>query len=459
MNQSQILGNDAPRSSASLTHDETHVNPHGLKGIAAPSKGKSCLPSLVGVPSGNIGLGITTRDDVPVERLNTKGGNFVNSKKTPMASTSSRNTKPAKTKRDTPVARQQHNKKARSGDPNVVIERGVAEYRSTSWYEAAFKRGFNNQMALDRFNNIVRNRINDIDPNSIPVCMECGNSDLVLCEHFVTPVTTATALDQGVLVVPQTRGYNLTWRLNFVNGIKRMFVWPKFNSDLLVNHENRGFDPSIISDNEIWPEMYNYIRLHLNTCYKIDGKFDRRAKLAHCKKLSQRFLVDFKIPVVECLHQSVVNKINLTIARACDQRDDQTLYKERDPRWNFCLASVASKIPKYSGLMLAVVLILMIVAYISVNALQMIFSFSVSGAVPEDVVNWVYGRNQASHMEMSAFETETCANVRSIYSGPKVVAITQRGVMQLVFHYLKGTLQLLWRIVPTMSPTLSTNAI
>lgn len=217
------------------------------------------------------------------------------------------------------------------------ITAGVAQFTATRWYLAAVKAGFKNKIALDQFNAIVYSRRADIDPMQVPVCMECGQADAILCGHFVVAAGVESQPD-GAIAIPAAQGFAIRWRFNWVNRVKRMFTWPRFDSDALINHYNRGFDPSQISDGEVWPELLCYIRLNLMTEYKIDGQFNRKAKLAHCQKLASRFFTDFKIKQEDLLLPSTVNKIKLTVARACDQRDDQTLFKEVDPRWNFWVA-------------------------------------------------------------------------------------------------------------------------
>lgn len=216
------------------------------------------------------------------------------------------------------------------------VQKGTEQYRATEWYLRAVKTGFRNRDALNHFNACVRPIQDQIEHFAVPVCSECGASEVELCEHFV--VDRGVESNGDAVEVPAVTGFAMRWRFQWVNRVRRMFTWPRFDSAELINHYNNGFDPSVISDTQVWPEMLMYIRLNLHTHYKIDGEFNREAKLAHCNKLALRFLTDNKVKQQTLLEPTVINMIKLTVARACDQRDDQTLLKEVDPRRNFWLA-------------------------------------------------------------------------------------------------------------------------
>lgn len=227
-------------------------------------------------------------------------------------------------------------------DLQTQVDVALDGYRATAWFLEACKNGFKNDIARLKFNKIALGYRDQIDPAQLPVCQECGESNVELCEHYVVagPNVAAVEEENDAMLIPAARGFNIRWRFAWVDRVRRMFTWPRFDSKALVNHDNMGFDPAQIPDDEVWPEMLCYIRMHLNTSYKIDGKFDRQAKLAHCNKLAIRYLTDRKIKISDCLKPQIVNAVKLTVARACDQRDDQTLLKECDPRQNFGAAPV-----------------------------------------------------------------------------------------------------------------------
>jgi hypothetical protein len=266
--------------------------------------------------------------------------------------------------------RQPQPRQARDSD---FIDKAANEHSVTEWYLAAVKRGFKNQDALDVFNATVATIADDIDPRRVPVCMECGCSDAILCKHYIVNGGVETV--DNAVVIPSTGGFFMKWRFQWYERASRMFTWPRFDSSVLVNHYNAGFDPSVIPDTEIWPEMLCYIRLHLHTEYKIDGVFNRSAKLAHCKKLANRFLTDNNIKLSDCLTPETVNQIQLTVARACDQRDDQTLFKTDDPRRNFWVAP--GRLP-YRRIIIAAAIIspVVVASLVSVSLRMKIFVFS-----------------------------------------------------------------------------------
>jgi len=230
-------------------------------------------------------------------------------------------------------------RKASRHNAEVVesVANGIDSENTTRWYLAAVKKGFKTDKALDAFNRIVRPLENLIHPYSVPICTECGHAEVWLCSHFVTsgPVVE---IEDDVVAIPPVEVTTIKWRFAWVEGVRRMFTWPKFDFDAVINRGSRGFHPSLISDELLWVDMLNYIRLHLHTSYKLDGKFNREAKLAHCRKLALRFLTDRNIKPTDVTDSQTINRISLTVARACDQRDDSVLYKEDDPRQNFWLA-------------------------------------------------------------------------------------------------------------------------
>lgn len=227
---------------------------------------------------------------------------------------------------------------AKSGQARTIanaISNGIKTYGRTDWYTKAVKAGFKNRAALDKFNDVVRNVAFNIDPMCVPVCQECGSSDMLLCEHFIVPDLGVIDTDGAVVTIPQQRSFAVNWRFMWVDRVRRMFTWPRFDSGAAVNHYTNGFDPEQIPDSEIWPELYYYLRLHHNTSYVIDGSYCHEAKLAHSKKLALQFLTDMKIKKVELLSPELINKFHHTIAVACYQEDDQTLFKKRNMAWNF----------------------------------------------------------------------------------------------------------------------------
>jgi len=218
-------------------------------------------------------------------------------------------------------------------------------YHRTRWYKDAVMAGFKNKTALDKFNRVVKAFDDQIDPACIPVCTECGHSDLELCDHFIT--AKGVVVVDGAVAIPAGE-QNIRFYFNWVERVKRMFTWPSFNTELPVNHNSAGFDNSQLPDDYLWPELAAYLRLYRNTSYEINGVFDREAKLAHYKKLALRYFDEGKIKMTDRLTASFINRMNHTIQACVDSRDDETLFACSTVQYNSfwkAPSALLSKIP------------------------------------------------------------------------------------------------------------------
>lgn len=225
---------------------------------------------------------------------------------------------------------------ARHGrDLRQQIDRAEDAFRRTEWYLAAVKAGFKNQPALQRFNETVATFRDQIDPAKTPVCLECGESNLTLCDHFV--ISRGADVVDNALIIPA--GVNMSTRYDWVNKIRRIFVWPTYNSNLDINHSIYGFDNQTIGDTLLWPDLLAYIRLNLHTTYKRNGVFDRAAKLAHSQKLALRFLDERKVTLEDRTRPHFVAVFKNTVKKACDQRDDSMLLQDTPEVHNYFWAA------------------------------------------------------------------------------------------------------------------------
>jgi len=419
----------------------------GLKSKTSSSPGR--LHKMLEESAKKVGLAPTSSSvanhgkSSSVNRSDKNGG-----KPRPKQGTASPQQRDAKSDRKEQARIKQQQRQVNRSSAKNAAERGLEEYRSTEWYLAAIKSGFKTEKALRNFNMTVAGLRDLIDPMKAPVCMECGASDIELCQHFLVadaPVAVDVAADDDVLIIPPTPGFSMRWRFMWFESVRRMFTWPRFDSKAIVNHNNRGFDPSIIPDSEVWPEMLMYIRLHLNTSYKIDGVFDREAKMAHCNKLALRYLTDMKIKVGDVLEPTLINKIKLTVARACDQRDDQTLFKENDPRQNFWLAPVLSKIP-FRHIVLAGAIISPLLVSKMVTASMRVKLWTLHRLATANAEILAYGSVHALKYSLKLFAVVVRAFLRNTWSG-------------LAQPFLSGIRQLSWPIVRTTFMSLSTNGI
>lgn len=230
-------------------------------------------------------------------------------------------------KRKQPVGRNQHNKTSSAGSTDNITA-GINEYRRTQWYTKAVQQGFKNQEALDRFNQAVTAMADMIDPRFAPVCEWCGRSDITLCNCLLTNAANAVQVDvaDDVLVFPRGEA-NFQWRFMWVDRIRRMFVRPSYNPEHNINHNIGWMSPQDLDeDTMLLANMLSYIRLNQHSTYIVNNVEDRRAKLAHSKKLALRYLDELKVPLAERCQPSAVARIHYTVQKATDQPDDRFLF-------------------------------------------------------------------------------------------------------------------------------------
>lgn len=227
---------------------------------------------------------------------------------------------------------------------NAVAAEGLNVYKSSIWYKRAIEKGFKNKVALDRFNEMVVSKVDEIDPSFYPVCEYCGHSDITLCECLVTGANnTVEIVDDDALVIP--KGANSTsWHFKWVDGITRMFVRPRFDIDSPINHQIGWMSNSFLDENALlWAELLAYIRQKQATSYDVNGVADRAACLAHSKKIAKLFMDEMKIPLRERLTANFTNRVHFTIQRAVDQRDDEFLFKKTEQEHN--ITSYFQRVP------------------------------------------------------------------------------------------------------------------
>jgi len=239
-------------------------------------------------------------------------------------------------KRNKPVGGNQHNKTSSAGSTEKLTTAGINEYKRTVWYVRAVEKGFKNQAALDRFNEVVTTMGDSIDPRSAPVCEWCGHSDLTLCSCLITDAANAVHVDvvDDVLVLP-LGGANNLWRFMWVDRIRRMFIRPSYNPANNINHNIGWFgNQDLPEDNMLLADMLAYIRLNQHSTYIVNNVEDRRAKLAHSKKLALRYLDEKKVPLTERCQPNAVSRIHYTVQKATDLPDDNFLFSETNEKHN-----------------------------------------------------------------------------------------------------------------------------
>lgn len=217
-----------------------------------------------------------------------------------------------------------------------ALARGDAQYRNDHTYRMAVGNGFRTAQALALFNRWARANIDHIDPGSIPVCLACGNAELELCNCYIhdrapEPVEPEVAV---IGVVGRPLYTNPSMWTGFVRGVRRAFVTPRFDFNQVNNHAIRtlqgSFDPSSIGDELINEELYSYLRVEMHCDYMINGVEDRRLKLEHCRKLAKIWCKNKKINIDSVAQANI---FALTVQRACDSVENDTLYQRQDPNW------------------------------------------------------------------------------------------------------------------------------
>jgi len=293
------------------------------KGMVAPSKDQSCLPLQVGAPRGK-----KPESAIPARAQNHQSG-------ARGAKHTAQHNKPKGQGIGSPKPGKPGNiRDGKNGHIEQLIIKGTTEYKNTLMYESAVKSGFKNKTALDRFNQWVRTAA--VDPSKIPVCTECGNCDLILCDHFVVAAAErAVDVEETAVVFPDV--VNMKYEFRWVERVRRMFTWPKFNPAAVSNHFLNGFDNALIGDDFIISELINYLRFHMNSSYVINGKDDRKCRLGHCHRLAQKWCIEKKLDSSKFTPEQV-NAILCTVQRACDNAENPMLYAYTNPTHNFSIA-------------------------------------------------------------------------------------------------------------------------
>jgi len=237
--------------------------------------------------------------------------------------------------------RQQQHQNQRNG---AAIDRGVNEHRLDRAYQTAVATGFRTAGALARFNEWAAANAAQINPASIPICVECGNAAIELCQHFVHEAAPAVEADVPVLGIVGRAEFANRWLWQtWVDGVRRAFYAPRFNLNVVNNHQIRGvfrdFDTSELTDDLICEELYSHIRTEMHVHYRVNGREDRDLRLEHCRKLARRWCEKKKIAVETAFSANI---FVLTVQRACDQYENTALYAPQNPNW----ASLSLSFPR-----------------------------------------------------------------------------------------------------------------
>lgn len=235
----------------------------------------------------------------------------------------------------TPARRMQSRK---TGNANTIIADGIQQYRMTAIYQRGLK-SYKNAAALENFNNWVKTHIKNIDPALAQVCHICGNADLILCEHNITvekeEIRNCDLPVSPVLKVDHFVSYN------YWNAIKQLFAKPGFNFSKQNNRTLGGFSNEHVTDNNIIPELYNYVKLRMQSSYAVNGFESRPLRLEHCRRLASKWLEQRKLEKRAEEDTVLTNRIMFTTQRVCDNAENAVLYGETNPNQSFSIARLS----------------------------------------------------------------------------------------------------------------------
>lgn len=258
----------------------------------------------------------------------------------------------------------------------------ISNYYCTDAYERGVNSGFKNSAALAKFNEWVVANKSSIDPRHMPVCAHCGNADLLLCDHFVTNNDNNKQLDDGVLIINAPRTTAFYYSFQLIDGIKKMLLWPTFDFAKQNNRMLGGFSNSDIEDENIIPELYNHIKVRMQTSYKVNGTEDRALKLAHCHRIALRWAEQKKLDLDG--DTVMTNRLQFTIQRVCDNAENRVLYEHTDPTQNFLLARAEA-----FRVWLLFLTLYVIWGRVMAYAMPRLISLATQYVLPSVIRNWV----------------------------------------------------------------------
>lgn len=226
-----------------------------------------------------------------------------------------------------------HNSTHKSNHKNKFkikrLEDQVQQYHCTDIYVKAYERKFKTQQALDTFNIWVAANVKYIDPQYMPVCMDCGQCELALCNHFVHTGddTQGDAAEDNVVVIEQAAPILISRRhRGWVGGVLRWFVThrdPSFDLNINNNHNCKYFNNEVVPDDHIVSDLYLFLRSKMHFKYP-----SRDVKIEHCMRLAEVFdsknKRDYSTPLM-------LNKRLITIQKACDSHENDALLAHCDP--------------------------------------------------------------------------------------------------------------------------------
>lgn len=224
------------------------------------------------------------------------------------------------------------------GYADNMIEWGLTEYRSTEQYRAICAKKITSLLALKRANALLARIQNGVDPAAYHVCLECDRAtdyELCPCVISVAPQQQAPPLPIDLHADIGHLGYVVEPQGFIKRAAYYLFDWekPEYHLPLQNNKKLEGFSNSLISDQKLIPDLYNYIVNNLNVSYAVNGVEKRNLRLEHAKRLASKYVDTNNIDVTNDTVMSV--RMRFTIQRATDQVENDMLYHETKPGRSF----------------------------------------------------------------------------------------------------------------------------
>jgi len=265
-----------------------------------------------------------------------------------------------------------------------TLEAAVSNYRLSNIYTRGLVK-YRTPAGLEKFNDWVALHINEIDPSLAQVCHVCGNADLILCEHNVAEPTVEQEVLKEFAPAPVLSTEHF-WSFHLWDSIKRSLNWPKFDIAVQNNTNLAGFENGDIPDENIIPELYNYVKLRMQSSYSVNGKESRPLRLEHCRRLASKWLESRKMEKAAEESTILTNRIMFTTQRVCDNTENSVMYGETDPNQNFLLARLP--ILKSWPKLLIGILLYALYGRIIMFALPHLILFASTYIVPGAAAGW-----------------------------------------------------------------------
>jgi len=312
-----------------------------------------------------------------------------------------------------------------------LTSNSVTSYRLSSLYAKGLI-AYESKAALDRFNGWVETHAADIDPALAKVCHLCGSADLILCDHNIVRRGDEIVTQTGYAPEVPLRTTHF-WSYHLWDSLKQAMNWPKFDLSAQNNRDLAGFDNGDVTDDNIIPELYNYVKLRMQTSYAVNGVDNRPLRLEHCRRLASKWCESRNLEKRAEENTLLTNRIMFTIQRVCDNIESRVMYEYTDPAQNFLLA----RLPILKSWPKLLILTLLYVAYgrFIMFALPHIILYLSTYIVPGAVGRWASLLDATCRLLLSGSQ--------HVFLGLIISPFTLIGAISLLIALI--TISLLWK--------------